>query len=151
MNLKIGISFIILCLVLANCTGYTIADESLLTHETSEATTLSNPVGVTITKPKGFLYLFNIPLVPLPPMMPFDAIIIGMVTVTITSEASEVEQVEFYVDNQLKATVTQPPYTWDWNEPLSPPPIHTLKVTAHTANESSSDQVVVLYINPFKS
>jgi len=104
---------------------------------------------VSIDKPKGFLYVFNIPLVPLPPMMPFKGIIIGSVTVSVSIDSEFVDNVEFYVDNQLKYNTSTSPYEWNWNEGLRPPPIHQLKVIAYSSDDIGMDEIRVLYINPF--
>jgi len=104
---------------------------------------------VSIDKPKGFLYVFNIPLVPLPPMMPFKGIIIGSVTVSVSVDSEIVDDVEFYVDNQLKHSTSSSPYEWTWDEGLRPPPIHQLKVIAYSGDDIGMDEIRVLYINPF--
>ena len=104
---------------------------------------------VSIDKPKGFLYVFNIPLVPLPSMMPFKGIIIGSVTVSVSIDSEIVDNVEFYIDNQLKYNTSSSPYEWTWNEGLRPPPIHQLKVVAYSGEDIGMDEIRVLYINPF--
>jgi len=104
---------------------------------------------VSIDKPKGFLYVFNIPLVPLPSMMPFKGIIIGSVTVSVSVDSEIVDNVEFYVNNQLKYNTSTSPYEWNWNDGLRPPPIHQLKVIAYSGEDIGMDEIRVLYINPF--
>jgi len=52
---------------------------NVLDGESENILTL-NSFNVSIDKPKGFLYVFNIPLVALPHMIPFKGIIIGTVT-----------------------------------------------------------------------
>lgn len=126
-----------------------LALESQNNLENKDTIKTSTVFDITITKPNGFLYIFDISLIPLPRMMPFDAVIIGPVTATVTSANTEIENVEFYVDNELQTSVTESPYTWFWNTPLSPPPIHTLKTIAYVNNDTSTAQVTVLYINPF--
>jgi len=114
-----------------------------------EGILMLNSINVSIDKPKGFLYVFNIPLVPLPPMMPFKGIIIGSVTVSVSVDSENVDNVEFYVDNQLKHNTSNSPYEWTWNEGLRPPPIHQLKVVAYSGEDIGMDEILVLYINPF--
>ena len=106
----------------------------------------SNNFQVTITRPYGHLYVFDREIVPLPPMMPFKAIIIGWVTVEVEGEG--VEKVEFYVDGELKSTDYDAPYEWVWNERLVAPPIHELKVIGYAGEETASDEIKVLYVNP---
>jgi hypothetical protein len=81
--------------------------------------------------------------------MPFQGIIIGSVTVSASVDAVVVDNVEFYVDNQLKHNTSSSPYEWTWDEGLRPPPIHQLKVVAYSGDDSGMDEIRVLYINPF--
>jgi hypothetical protein len=148
MKLKLTYLFIIILILSSISTCFTYAEETSPKLENKDISTL-NTFNITLSKPEGFLYLFDIPVVSLPPMMPFDAIIIGSITITASSDNSELDHVEFYVDNELKTTVTESPYTWLWNAPLSPPPIHTVKVIGYLNDKSSSDQARVLFINPF--
>ncbi len=148
MKLKLTYLFIIILILSSISTCFTHAEETSPKLENKDISTL-NTFNITLSKPDEFLYLFDIPAVSLPPMMPFDAIIIGSITITASSDNTELERVEFYVDDDLKTTLTKSPYTWLWNAPLSPPPIHTVKVIGHLNNESSSDQSRVLFINPF--
>ncbi|MFO8133207.1 MAG: Ig-like domain-containing protein [Thermoplasmatota archaeon] len=98
--------------------------------------------GVTITKPETALYVFDVKLVPLPATpRPFQAIVVGKITV----EAEATAAVSFYVDGELQHTDSDAPYTWVWDTGLQPPPIHTLR--AESGGES--DEIGVLYINPF--
>ena len=93
--------------------------------------------------------MFNIPLEPLPPMMPFKGIIIDSVTVSVSVETEVVDNVEFYIDNQLKHSTSNSPYEWTWNEGLRPLPIHQLKVIAYSGEDIGMDEIRVLYVNPF--
>jgi len=110
---------------------------------------LNNNFTISIKKPYGFLYVFGIPLVPLPSMNRFRAIIIGSINVEVEVEDDSVDKVEFYVDNSFKANDAEPPYEWLWNERLGVPPIHTLKVVGYAGNDTASDEICVLYVNPF--
>ena len=106
---------------------------------------------ISIVRPNGYLYLFNLQLVPLPLMIPFRAIIIGIVDIEVEIENESIDKIELYVDNELKTTISESPFTWSWNEGLRPPPIHNLKVIAYSGDqEIGSDEIRVLYINPFK-
>ena len=104
---------------------------------------------ISIAKPNGHVYIFNIPIAPLPGQGQFRAIIIGKVDVEV-EVGSSVDKVEFYVDNELKETDTEAPYIWTWNERMTFPPIHTLKVVGYDDDvEVGSDEIRLLYINPF--
>ncbi|RLF47013.1 MAG: hypothetical protein DRN29_03695 [Thermoplasmata archaeon] len=109
----------------------------------------SNNFEISITRPYGHLYVFDREIFPLPPMMPFKAIIIGWVTVEV--DGAGVEKVEFYVDGELKSTDYDAPYEWSWKERMVAPPIHELKVIGYAGEETASDEIMVLYVNPFPS
>ena len=104
---------------------------------------------ITIAKPYGNVYIFNIPIAPLPGQGRFCSIIVGMVNVE-ANVGESVDKVEFYVDNELKDTDTEAPYEWTWNEKMMFPPIHTLKVVGYEGDvEVGSEEIRVLYLNPF--
>jgi hypothetical protein len=126
-----------------------LSNSIICSEDDNENILTLNSFNVSIVKPKGFLYIFNIPLVPLPSMMPLKGIIIGSVTVSVSIDAEIVDNVEFYVDNQLKHNTSNSPYEWTWNEGLRPPPIYQLKVVAYSGDEVGMDEIRVLYINPF--
>ena len=77
-----------------------------------------NPPSVTLDKPKdGHLYIFD--GLALPRVLPTatNAIVIGKITLKVTAgNPSDVDKVEFYVDNKLKETVNASPFQWVWNE-----------------------------------
>jgi len=109
----------------------------------------TNDISVSIVKPYGYVYVFDREIAPLPSShMPFKAIVIGAVTVVVN--ASDAEKVEFYVDNELKFNDTTAPYEWLWDEKLRPPPMHELKVAGYGGGSTASDEMKVLYVNPFK-
>lgn len=109
----------------------------------------TNDISVSIVKPYGHVYVFDREIAPLPSShMPFKAIVIGAVTVVVN--ASNAEKVEFYVDNELKFNDTTAPYEWLWDEKLRPPPMHELKVVGYGGGSTASDEMKVLYVNPFK-
>ena len=109
----------------------------------------TNDISVSIVKPYGHVYVFDREIGPLPSShMPFKAIVIGAVTVVVN--ASGAEKVEFYVDNELKGNATTEPYQWLWDEKLRPPPQHELKVVGYGGGSTASDEIKVLYVNPFK-
>jgi len=149
MKNKITISIFILIVVSILLFPVTLSDSIFDLDGGNDNIITLNSFNVSIDKPKGFLYVFNIPVVPLPPMMPFKGIIIGSVTVSVSVDAEVVDNVEFYVDNQLKHSTSVSPYEWTWNEGLRPPPIHQLKVIAYSGDDVGMDEIRVLYINPF--
>jgi len=141
--MKKKIMGILVCTLLMLTSLTFVSALSATEHETT-----SFDSGVSIVKPNGYVYIFNIQIVPLPSMMPFRAIVIGMVDVEV--EVDSVNKVEFYVDNELKETDTEAPYEWIWNERLTPPPIHSLKIIGYDGDaEIGRDEIRVLYVNPF--
>ncbi len=104
---------------------------------------------VSIVKPNGYVYIFNIRIAPLPGQGRFNAIVIGAVNVEVDVGNTSVDKVEFYVDNELKANDTEAPYEWKWNERMIVPPIHSLKVVGYYDDvEIGSDEIRLLFINP---
>lgn len=79
----------------------------------------TNPPTVKIITPqKGYLYI-NLGEVYVRKSLIFiTTLIIGKIEVTVTATDTEsgIERVEFYIDDQLKATDTTEPYTWIWQE-----------------------------------
>lgn len=101
---------------------------------------------VEIVTPETALYVMGVKLVPLPETpRPFQAIVVGGITVEATADGGG--EVSFYVDGELMATDGDAPYTWTWDVRLRPPPIHTVR--AESGGES--DEIGVLYVNPFGS
>ena len=119
---------------------FTVTDsEGNLSSDTAPVSISYQSPSVSITKPTRGLYLFNVMVLPLPKR----CIVIGPITIEV--QASQIplgiERVEFRLDDQLKATVTQPPYTWRWNQGFSR---HTVAVTAYdTSGKSAQDSITV--------
>jgi hypothetical protein len=104
---------------------------------------------ISITKPNGYVYIITFPVAALPGQGRFSAIILGKIDVEVEVDSS-IDKVEFYVDDELMDSDTVEPYTWEWAEKMMFPPIHTLKVIGYTDDvEVGSDEVDVLYLNPF--
>ena len=104
---------------------------------------------ISITKPNGYVYIITIPVAALPGQGRFSAIILGKIDVEVEVDSS-IDKVEFYVDDELKESDTVEPYSWIWAEKMMFPPIHTLKVVGYAGDvEVGSDEVGVLYLNPF--
>jgi len=76
--------------------------------------------------------------------LPFT-VILGHITVEATIEGTDetVEKIEFYVDNELKCTDYEVPYTWSWDEPAIF--IHTIGVTGYyDSGETVHDEMEVM-------
>jgi len=128
-------------------------------NDTSENTNISSnytfeiiqqpditPPQVEITTPqKGFLYINLADIVIM--KIPFiTTLIIGKITVTAnaTDNQSGINRVEFYVDNELKATDTTAPYNWTWSERGHFFP-YTLKVIAYDDAENKNSAEVKVW------
>lgn len=112
-----------------------------------EKTSLNSDI--SIVKPNGYVYVFNIQIAPLPGQGRFNSIVIGAVNVEVDTGNTSIDKVEFYVDNELKENDTTTPYEWIWNERMIVPPIHSLKVVGYDNDvEVGSDEIGLLFINP---
>jgi parallel beta-helix repeat protein len=101
------------------------------------------PPIINITSPKNGLYLFGRKIITLP-----FTIIIGSINIEVnaTDGESGINRVEFYVNNILKYTKEEIPYTWLWNETIMGK--QKLKTIAYDNNENNaSDEIEVIIIN----
>jgi len=119
---------------------FTVTDtEGNHSSDTTSVHITYTPVTVSITKPTRGLYIMDTRVLPLPS----KCIAIG--PITIEAQASQIplgiDRVEFRLDDNLKATVTQPPYTWRWNHGLF---AHTVTVIAYdTSGRSASASIQI--------
>jgi uncharacterized repeat protein (TIGR01451 family) len=95
---------------------------------------------VTIVKPDTGLYLRNMKLLPLA-----KTVIIGPITIELDAVDANGITAEFYVDDDLKATVTEAPYTWELNLRLLGQ--HTLKTIVFdgAGNTATAEQLVTIW------
>lgn len=70
------------------------------------------PPSVNLIKPEEkYLYLFNIKFFP----TSRNTVVLGKLTVILEADnPSDITKVEFYIDNVLKQTITEPDYHWTW-------------------------------------
>lgn len=87
-------------------TGDTGMNTASITADNTEPT-------LEVTKPRSGLYFMDSMRL-LPFSYPF---IIGQITfeVNAVDDGAGIDQVEFYIDNELEATVTEAPYQWTWD------------------------------------
>ncbi len=97
---------------------------------------------VGIERPGNYLYVFDKEIVPL--KMP---IILGDITVIADAQdEDEIEKVEFYVDNILKSTDYDEPYSWLWSEFAIGK--HQIKVIAYDNDGNrAQDEIDVIIFN----
>ena len=90
----------------------------------------------------GYLYLMGKEILPLK-----RTVIIGkaLITTTAYDETSGIEKVEFYIDDELKQTITNEPYEWLWDETIIG--THTIKAIAYdnSGNMVTDEQVVWIF------
>ena len=94
---------------------------------------------VSIERPGNYLYVFDKEIVPL--KMP---VILGNITVIAEAfDEDGIEKVEFYVNNILKSTDYEEPYSWLWNEFVIGR--HKIKViTYDRLGEKGEDEIGVI-------
>ena len=88
---------------------YTVVEKALIICPVPDTT----PPTVTITRPVNSLYFVNLEIIPLS-----SAIIIGRIEVTVnaTDDDSGIDRVEFYVNDQIRYTDPEEPYSWMWTD-----------------------------------
>ncbi|RKX50772.1 MAG: hypothetical protein DRP25_05050 [Thermotoga sp.] len=125
-------------LVVTDSHGYTANDTTYINVVEQDNT----PPVLTITKPvKNSLYINN------KRMMPFiGTVIVGEINISVNaSDPLGISKVEFYIGNKLKATDTEAPYEWTWDEKSFF--IHVIKVVAYdTAGNYATEKLMVLKI-----
>lgn len=94
---------------------------------------------ITITKPEKALYVANVKLLPF-----FVPLLFGSIEVQATVHEinkSQVERVEFYIDETLQETDTVAPYSWLWSQRSLGS--HMIKVIAYKNDKSATDALKV--------
>ncbi|PNX46643.1 MAG: hypothetical protein BV459_05975, partial [Thermoplasmata archaeon M11B2D] len=111
---------------------FTLTDnEGNSSSDTTTATITYGPPTVWYIKPEQALYIANIRICKFP-----RTLIIGKMTVE--ADASHpligIDRIEFYIDFELQAVDTTPPYTWTWTEryPLRAEHTHRIIIKAIT-------------------
>jgi hypothetical protein len=100
-------------------------------------------ISLDIAKPLQALYQNNQRIIPWS-----STLIIGPIGIEATSadffhgpgEHWQVQKVELYIDNALKATVTTDPYLWNWTTKTSGK--HTIKVIAYGFNNDTASKEI---------
>lgn len=127
--------------LLANETcQYTIPD--LGSGENLTLSIFREAFGIIITKPQPGIYLANLRILPFR-----SPLIIGDILVQAEVQfknLSQIDGVEFFLDDSLKWTDTEPPYEWFWEKRSFGR--HMLKVTAYLSDAMTSDTCSVFRI-----
>jgi hypothetical protein len=121
-------------------TTFAVTDsEGNHSSDTAQVTVIAGKPSVTITRPVNGIYLMDARILPYS-----KPVIIGKITIQVeaTQEPFGIDRVEFYIDDTLKETDTEPPYEWTWSTPAFF--THTIKVIAYdTSGNSASDEITV--------
>ncbi len=115
---------------------------SLKIYDVIVLTENTKNIPIRIIKPEASLYIFNQEIIPLG-----RTIIIGGITIetSVYSPNEDIDKVEFYIDDKLKYTDYESPYTWLWDEIAIG--IHKIKVVAYGINISSTNEKDVFILN----
>jgi PKD repeat protein len=109
---------------------FSVTDSEGNTSEDTAQVTITAPAPtVTIVKPVNGIYIGDSRILPF-----FRPFIIGQITIQVdaTQEPYGIDHVEFYIDGEIRATVTEIPYQWTWN---------TRTFFKHTINVISFDTI----------
>jgi len=105
--------------------------------------TTSGNISVEIKKPlEGYLYIFDRQIAP---TSLGNTLIIGSITVE-TDARGEISKVEFYIDDNLKSTDYDKPYSWLWDEKVMGR--YKIRVIAYDSlGEKGGDEIDVIVFN----
>jgi len=100
------------------------------------------PIDVKIIKPDKAIYIMNKEIIPF-----FTPLIIGHIDIevnVICNDQSEINRVEFYIDDELKETDISEPYSWIWDERTPLKFRHTITIIAYdNAGNSANEEIAV--------
>lgn len=103
-----------------------------------DATLCVVPRGIDILKPENAIYIGNKEIAPF-----FIPLIIGKIDIIVNVRGNDIEKVEFYIDEELKAADHNLPYSWIWDEKYFFKFKHKIKVIAYDEKGATSDEVIV--------
>jgi parallel beta-helix repeat protein len=90
---------------------------------------------------KSFVYIKNRKIIPF-----FKPVIFGPLSLDI--DHKHIKKAEFYVNGQLKDTLTQEPYVWKWDEPAFMKQKIETKIYDQEGNSNSSGEMTFYMFNP---
>jgi len=111
---------------------------SLVVIDTQEDDQNTTPLSIRIVKPEKAFYFNNKRILTL-----HTPIVIGSINIEVqVSGEARIEKIEFYIDDELKATDTTKPYAWTWSEKTLGR--HIIKAVAYgNTGERVSDETIV--------
>ncbi len=113
---------------------FTVTDnEGNFSTDTAPVTITPPKPTVAILKPVNGIYIGDSRILPF-----FKPFIIGQITIQVdaTQEPYGIDRVEFYIDGEIRATVTEIPYQWTWSTKAFFK--HTIKVWAYDTSGKCS-------------
>jgi outer membrane protein assembly factor BamB len=117
---------------------FTVTDSEGNTSEDTAQVTITAPAPtVTIVKPVNGIYIGDSRILPF-----FRPFIIGQITIQVdaSQEPYGIDYVEFYIDGEIRATVTEIPYQWTWNTRTFFK--HTINVIAYDTTGKSTEKSI---------
>jgi hypothetical protein len=113
----------------------------------------SEPPKVNITSPQlGFIYIYFLVVQLRLHILPTTSTLI-ISKIEIKADITDnkgISWVKFYINDVLRATITEPPYIWDWNE-LTIYDLYKIKVVAcDLSGNQKSDEIEVFKIQLFE-
>lgn len=123
--------------LILECNSNRICDINIPAHSVV-VYRIQKSTGISITKPRNGLYIFDRKILPL-----HGTVVVGGVTITVeTSE--DTSKVEFYIDNNLKYTDDTYPFSWFWDEQAFG--MHNIKVLGYNQSGTCMDGLSVIRI-----
>ncbi len=119
--------------------GESIISFSIYTQATLLYSLNESKIYVSIEKPRdGYLYFMDREIMPI---ASGKAVIIGKITIEVETNGN---MVEFYVDDKLKATDNESPYSWVWDEKAIG--WHEIKVVAYDDEKERVEERMNIFI-----
>jgi len=94
---------------------------------------------VIISKPEKALYVANVKILPF-----FVPLVFGSIEIKVSVHEvneSQIDRVEFYIDNELQGVDTMAPYIWQWSDRSFGS--HSVKVIAYQNDKIANDELKV--------
>jgi hypothetical protein len=112
-----------------------------LAAETSQTLLISQEplLDIQIIKPERGLYIANRLILPF--FVPFAIGSLEIQAVVTEINRSQVDCVEFYIDDELQTIDTEAPYSWVWSQRSFG--AHMIKVLAYKNNKNAIDEIKV--------
>ena len=100
----------------------------------------SEPPLISVEKPEKAIYINNYEIIPF-----ITSIAFGKIDIEVSVKDSEtsVKKVEFYLDNELKTMLTNPPYSWELKEKMFKRCI--IRIMAYDKADNTATEKIILW------